>query len=252
MPLIPRRRRRSRDATMTVIEHLEEVRKRVLISLVEIGLAATVVFVLYRPILELPVDLYNGALRALGLPEREGLVFLSPAESFLTFLKVGCFAGLLIALPVVLYQLWRFISPRLTRRERSLALPFVLISVLLFAGGTAFAFMILPRALAFLFSFGGENLQPFLTADRYLSFLIFLILAFGLSFEFPLVLIFLSGARLITTQQMRAWRPYVYFGTAVFAAVITPTGDPYTMLLMWIPLNILYEAAILIARLFKR
>ena len=158
----------------------------------------------------------------------------------------------MLALPVVLYQLWRFITPGLTKRERRLGIPFVLSSVLLFAGGVAFAYYTIPRGLSFLIGLGSESLVPLLTVDRYFNFLIFLVLGFGLSFEFPLVMIFLAAARVISTVQMRKWRRYAYFGALVFAAVITPTQDPYTMLLMGIPLILFYEGAILVARLFKR
>jgi sec-independent protein translocase protein TatC len=243
---------------MTVVEHLDELRRRLIISLAAVGAASVVGFVFYRRIFEWLLGPYRQAIRALPANARppgalsDSLVATAPTEPFLTFVKIGLFTGLLLALPVVLYQLWRFVTPGLTRRERRLAIPFVAVSVLLFAGGTVFAFLVAPRGLAFLFSFGGQSLVPLLTVDRYLSFLFFLILAFGLSFELPLVLIFLAGARVITAGQMRQWRRYAYLGTAVFAAVATPTQDPYTMLLMWIPLLLLYEGAILVARLMKR
>jgi sec-independent protein translocase protein TatC len=243
---------------MTIVEHLTELRRRLVISLAAVGVASVVGFVLYRRIFAWLLNPYQDAIQSLPSSARppgslgESLVATSPTEPFLTFIKIGLFTGLLIALPVVLYQLWRFITPGLTSRERRLGIPFVLASVLLFAGGTLFAFFVAPRGLAFLFSFGGDNLVPLLTVDRYLSFLIFLILAFGLSFEMPLVLIFLAGARIITTAQLRQWRRYAYFGTVVFAAVATPTQDPYTMLLMWVPLLLLYEGAIVVARLLKR
>jgi sec-independent protein translocase protein TatC len=239
---------------MTVVEHLDELRHRLIICLAAVGVASVVGFVFYRRIFDWLLNPYQDAVRAIPEDVRitDALVANSPTEPFLTFIKIGLFVGFLIALPVILYQLWRFITPGLTRRERRLAVPFVLVSVLLFAAGTVFAFFVAPRGLAFLFSFGGVNLVPLLTVDRYLSFLIFLILAFGLSFEMPLVLLFLAGARVITTVQMRRWRRYAYVGTAVFAAVATPTQDPYTMLLMWIPLLLLYEGAILVARLLKR
>jgi sec-independent protein translocase protein TatC len=179
-------------------------------------------------------------------------VYSGPVDPFLTFLKVGFFSGLLIALPVVLHQVWGFVTPGLTKRERRLAIPFVLVSVALFAGGALFAYSVIPRGLTFLLSFGGDSLVPLLTVDRYVGFVMLLTLAFGLSFEFPLLMIFLAGARVISTQQMRRWRRYVYFGLVVFAAVVTPTQDPYTMLLMTVPLVVFYEAAILVARLFKR
>jgi sec-independent protein translocase protein TatC len=243
---------------MTVVEHLDELRTRLLISLGAVLVASIVGLIFYRPILRFLSDPYCEALRA--LPERIrpeqargcSLIYTNPTEPFLTFLKVGLFSGFLLALPVVLWELWRFITPGLTRRERRLAVPFVLASVALFAGGTVFALSIAPRGLRFLFSFGGESLVPLLTIDRYLGFLMFLILAFGISFELPLVLVFLAGAGVVSSAQMRRWRRWALLGTAVVGAVATPTQDPYTMLLMWIPLYLLYEGAILIARLLKR
>jgi sec-independent protein translocase protein TatC len=243
---------------MTVIEHLDELRRGLVISLVSIAILAIVGFVFFERILDFLAGPYRDAIESLPPEARppgnfvSGLATFSPTEPFVTFLKVGFFSGFLLALPIILWQVWRFVTPGLTARERRFAIPFVVSSVLLFAGGTVFAFAILPRGLGFLLSFGGESLIPFLTAERYLNFLIFLILGFGLSFEFPLLLIFLAGARVVTSRQMRSWRRYVYFGAVVFAAVITPTQDPYTMLLMWIPLILLYEGAILVARLLKR
>jgi sec-independent protein translocase protein TatC len=258
MPVIPKRRRRSRERNMTVIQHLEELRKRLIISVAAIAVCSIVGFVFYRRIFAFILGPYRESIASLPVDARPTgalagkLVYSSPVEPFLTFLKVGFFSGFMVALPVVLYQVWRFITPGLTTRERRLAVPFVVASVLLFAGGTFFAFVVAPRGLAFLFSFGGESLVPLLTVDRYLGFLIFLILAFGLGFELPLVLIFLAGARLVDSGQLRRWRRWALLGTAIFAAVATPTQDPYTMLLMWVPLYLLYEVAILVARLMKR
>lgn len=244
---------------MSIVEHLDELRKRLIISLVAVTVAAVVGFVFFDQIFDVLLRPYRTALETLPADARpEGalgagkLVYSSPIDPFLTFVKVGFFTGLLLALPVVLFQLWRFITPGLSKRERRLAIPFVLSSVLLFAGGVAFAYFTVPRGLSFLLSFGSESLVPLLTVDRYFGFLIFLTLGFGLSFEFPLVMIFLAGAGVVTTRQMRSWRRYAYFGSLVFAAVITPTQDPYTMLLMWVPLVLFYEGAILIARLLKR
>lgn len=258
MRLIPQRRPRSGDGSMTVVEHLEELRRRLTIAIVAVGVASILGFVFYRDIFDFLLEPYRRALAT--LPEsaqppgalRGKLIYSSPLDPFLTVLKVGFFSGLMVALPVVLWQVWRFVTPGLTQRERRLGGPFVASSVALFAGGAAFAYVIIPRGLGFLFSFGGESLVPLLTVDRYISFLIRLTLAFGLSFEFPLLMIFLAGARVITTAQMRQWRRYVYLGLVIFAAVITPTQDPYTMLVMTIPLALFYEVAILVARAFKR
>ncbi|MGH2765012.1 MAG: twin-arginine translocase subunit TatC [Actinomycetota bacterium] len=234
------------------MEHLEELRRRLVISALAVALGSIAGFVLYRPILNFLQEPYRRAVASLPETITEKLIVTTPTEPFLAFLKIGLFAGLGLALPVILYQLWRFITPGLTKRERRLGIPFVLASLVLFAAGTAFAFAILPRGLAFLFSFGGDNLVPLLTIDRYLSFLFFLVLAFGISFEMPLVLLFLTGVRVISSAQLRSWRRYAALGTVIFAAVATPTQDPYTMLLMWVPLYLLYEGAILVARLFKR
>lgn len=251
------RRRRRRDPNeMTLMEHLEELRTRLIIVVGAVAVTSIVGLVFFDPIFSVLRGPYCRALEAIP-PENRllrgcALAFTSPVDPFLTRLKVGFFSGFLLALPVVLWQLWRFIVPGLTRRERRMSVPFVLSSVILFAAGTLFAMLVIPRGLSFLFSFGGEGLTVFLTVDRYLSFLILLILVFGLSFEFPLLLVFLAGARIVTSAQMKKWRRYTYFGLAVFAMVATPTQDPYTMLLMWFPLIAFYEAAILAARLLKR
>jgi sec-independent protein translocase protein TatC len=257
MPLIPRRGR-ERAPAMTVVEHLDELRRRLVISALAVLLASLVGLVFSQLILDFLIEPYQEALRQLPEDVRppgslgEGLVFSGPAGGFVAILKVGFVSGFLLALPVVLYQTWRFVTPGLTSRERRLGIPFVLASMVLFAGGVLFAFMILPTGLSFLLGFGGQNLVPLITTDRYLSFLIFLILGFGLSFELPLILIFLAGARIITSQQLRKWRRYAALGTAVFAAVATPTQDPYTMAIMWAALYVLYEIAILVSRLMKR
>jgi sec-independent protein translocase protein TatC len=244
---------------MTVVEHLEELRTRLLIAFGAVAVGSIVGFVFYDQILDLLTGPYRRALAALPEAARpEGalgsgrLVYSSPVDPLLTFVKVGFFSGFLLALPVVLWQLWQFITPGLTGRERRMAIPFVLTSVLLFAGGTVFAFVVIPRGLTFLLSFGGESLLPLLTVDRYLGFLILFVLAFGVSFEFPLLMVFLSGAGVITTTQMRRWRRAIYLGLVIFAAAITPTGDPFTLLAMWVPLVLLYEGAILTSRLLRR
>ena len=243
---------------MTMVEHLTELRTRLIISVIAVLVTSIIGFVFYSQILEFLTDPYKKAVLALPADKRPPgalagvLVFDSPVAPFLTFLKVGFISGLMLSLPVVLWQLWQYVTPALTKRERRMGIPFVLSSVVLFAAGTSFALAIIPRGLRFLLGFGGADLVPLLTVDRYLGFLTFLILAFGISFEFPLLLIFLAGVRVITSRTMRRWRKYAYFGIAVFAALATPTQDPYTMLLMMVPLMVFYEGAILVARAFKR
>lgn len=237
---------------MTLVQHLEELRRRLIICAIAVAVGSIGGFILYRPVLNFLQEPYREAVASLPETITDKLIVTTPTEPFLAFLKIGLFVGLGLALPVILYQLWRFITPGLTSRERKLGIPFVLASLVLFAGGTVFAFAVVPRGLAFLFSFGGDNLVPLLTIDRYLSFLFFLVLAFGLSFELPLILLFLTGVGVLSSVQLRRWRRYALMGTVVFAAVATPTQDPYTMLLMAVPIYLLYEGAILIARAFKR
>jgi sec-independent protein translocase protein TatC len=259
MPLIPRRRRVSPDA-MSIVEHLTELRRRLVISVVSVGLASILGFVFFEEIFGLFKEPYCDALRDLpniAPPDALSgggckLYIGEVGAAFLIRIKVALFTGLAVALPIVLYQLWRFVTPGLTKRERRLTFPFVIASVFLFAGGGWLAYVTLPKALSFLLGFAGQDITPLITIDKYVSFLILVIVAFGLSFEFPILLIFLAAARVITTAQLRSWRRYAYMGVVIAAAVITPSQDPYTMLGMAVPLVLFYELSILVARLLKR
>jgi sec-independent protein translocase protein TatC len=167
-------------------------------------------------------------------------------------LKVVIFLALFIAAPVLLWQLWAFIVPGLTRRERRLAVPFITSSMVLFAMGALVAYVTLPKGLSWLLGFAGEAFVPLLTADRFIGFVVLLTLAFGVSFEFPILLIFLGMAGVVSSAKLRAWRRYAIVLIAVFAAVITPSSDPYSMLALMIPMLLFYEAAIIVIRLLKK
>lgn len=231
---------------MTLVEHLAELRRRLIISLVAIVIGAVVAFLLFGRILEFLVDPYT------DITGNESLIFTDPLEAFATRLKVSGYAGLVMASPVVLFQLWRFITPGLYPREKRYAIPFVASSVLLFLFGAWVAVQTFPQALDFLLTIGGDDLTPLLTAGKYLSLITLMVIAFGLAFEFPVVLLFLLLARVITTAQLRRIRRWVVIGVVVFAAVITPSGDPYSQLFMAVPMYVFYEAVILIGRVMKR
>ncbi|MFN2589141.1 MAG: twin-arginine translocase subunit TatC, partial [Actinomycetota bacterium] len=213
---------------------------------------------LYQPVVNIMTNPYCDFLRAhpsfaLDAADPCKLVFSSPLQPFLVKLKVAAFLGLAMALPIVLYQLWMFVVPGLTRRERRYALPFVLSSLVLFGLGGWFAIQTLPRGLNFLLGFAGSNrVLLLLTFDKYLGFVMLMILAFGVSFEFPVVLISLTSAGVLSSEQLRQWRRYVILGIAVFAAVITPSADWFTMTAMMVPLIGFYELSILVSRLLKR
>jgi sec-independent protein translocase protein TatC len=260
MKVIPRWRRRTaeeREGQMTLIEHLRELRHRMIVSLWALVAGSVGGFFLYGPAMRLIRDPYCDFLREnpdrspLG-GDRCSLVFLGAIDGFLISVKVIVFLALVIALPIILYQLWAFIVPGLTERERRWAIPFVLMSVVLFLLGGVAAFLTLPKALAFLLGVGGDFVDPLLTVDKYVGFVIFTVLAFGLGFEFPILLISLSAAGVLTSDVMRKHRRYVILGLAIFAAVITPSPDPISMLALLIPLVVFYEAAIIVSRSMKR
>lgn len=259
MRLIPerfRRHRRDPEGTMTLVEHLEELRTRLVVSMVAIAIGSIVGWFLYDIVVKLLQEPYCDYWRTVppaARPTREcALFFMGAVDPVLIKLKVVVFLGLFIALPVVLWELWRFVVPGLRRTERRYAIPFVIFSFLLFSLGALLAYITLPKALSFLLGFAGSEFVPLLTGDRYLSFVMLVALAFGLSFEFPIVLIFLTAAGVVSTQQLRAWRRWVILGIAIFAAFITPSADPYTMLAMMIPMLLFYEAAIIVGRFLRR
>jgi len=244
---------------MTMVEHLDELRRRILISIIAIVVAAIAGWFLYGPVFRVILGPYRHACQALPLDQRPpGIdscshVFVHGVVGpFLIRLKIALYVGLGIALPIVLFQLWRFITPGLTQKERRLTVPFVLSSLVLFALGAFFAFLTIPRGLRFLLGFGGSNIVVLPEAGKYISFVLLLTLAFGLSFEFPLVLIFLAWIRVVSSRRLRDWRRFAILFIVIFAAVITPSQDPFTLLAMSLPMVVFYETTIWITRLMKR
>lgn len=258
MRLIPQFLRRSeaeRTGTMSVMEHLEELRRRIMIAFLAVFAGAIVGWFLYPYVLELLRDPFCQYLRdhpEVRPPAGCDLVFNSPVDAFLTKLKMVGFLGLIVALPVVMYQLWAFIVPGLTSREKKWSIPFIVTSTLLFLAGAAFAIWTLPKALEFLLGFGGEAVVPLITFDRYIGFVTLVTLAFGVSFLFPVILVFLEAVGVLSWQLLASWRRWAILGISIFAAVITPSGDPYTMFAMMIPMYVFYEASIIIGRIMKR
>jgi sec-independent protein translocase protein TatC len=260
MAIIPKLRRKGpKDpgGTMTIIEHLEELRYRLVLAIGSVAVTSIAGWFLYGPVIKLLKAPYCDYVKTVPqgarLTNRCTFVYLGAIDGVLIKLKVVVFLGLALALPFLLYQLWAFIVPGLKSNERRMAIPFVLSSTLLFALGALVAYLTLPKALAFLLGFAGNgNFTALLTGDQYLSFVMLVALAFGLSFEFPLVLIFLSVVGILSSRKMRGWRRPALLFIAVFAAVITPSSDPYSMLAMMIPMYVFYEAAIIVTRLMGK
>lgn len=238
-------KRKPDAATMTVVEHLSELRNRIFFSLVAVALGAVACFVLFEPIIALMIRPYEDATG-------KSLVFTQPLEAFLTRLKVAAYGGLVLASPVVFWHLWRFITPGLYAKEKRYAVPFVTCSAVLFVGGTVVAVLTFPKALNFLLGVGGENLEPLLTAGSYLSLVFLMLLSFGLAFEFPILVTFLLLARVLNTPQLRRWRRYAFLVIVIVAAIITPSQDPITLFALALPMYVLYEGAILVGRLMRR
>ena len=233
---------------MTVVEHLTELRRRIVISIIAVSIGAVVCFIFSESIIRFFVSYYRDATHG----QKNALIFLGPLDAFLTRIKIATYGGIVLALPVWLWQLWRFITPGLNPKEKRYAVPFIFASILLFALGGYIALLTLPKALEFLLDIGGSQLRPELTADKYLGLVSLMIIAFGVAFEFPVVLVFLLLARVLTTQQLRRWRRPAILIIVVFAAVITPSQDPYSLFAMAIPMYIFYELSIIIGRVLKR
>jgi sec-independent protein translocase protein TatC len=248
-----RRRQRRPVASMTVIEHLGELRTRLIVSLAAFVALSVVGFIFYEPILELIRRPYCRLPEDLQGPQGCDLIFTRALGAFEFRLKLTALVGLALASPVWIYELWAFIVPAFTPKEKRYAVPFFLSSVLLFAVGVTAAYLTLPRGLQFLFALGGEELVPFLQADEYLNFVGLMVLAFGLMFELPLFLVFLGLIDVVSVEQLRRGRRIAIVGLVAVAAIVTPSQDPYTLLVMSVPLYGLYELTILVlSRVAKR
>ena len=223
---------------MTIIEHLEELRVRLLVSLGAFAVGTAVSFLFVERILGL-------LLRPVGR-----VVFLAPTEAFFVRMKVAALAGVFLSLPVILVQIWRFVSVGLTPTERRYTLSLLPAALVLFVAGGAFAFLvILPIGVRFLLSYQTENLVPMISVQAYTSFATAFVLAFGLLFQMPVVILFLARLGLVTPASLAAGRKYALLGIVIASAVLTPGGDVVSQMLMAVPTYLLYEASIWIARL---
>ena len=239
---------------MTLVEHLTELRRRIVICAIAVVIGAVVGFLIYGRILHVLAHPYAQVTRNRGIcgPKGCSLVATDPLAPFIVRLKVSTYTGLVIALPVLLWQLWRFVTPGLNPKEKRYAIPFILSSIVLFLMGGAVAWLTFPKALGFLVGIGGGDISTFFTADKYLTFVSLMIVAFGVSFEFPVVLVFLMLARVLKTSTLRKYRRHAIVGITAFAAVITPSQDPYSLFFMAAPMYLFYEGSIVIGRILKR
>jgi Tat protein translocase TatC len=252
-----RRRRPPRDpaATMTLVAHLTELRNRIAKALLALAVGTVVGFLWYDhgllTFLTEPYCALPGELRL----QQDGdcrLVVLDVFGGVLLRLKIAVIAGAALSAPFWLYQLWAFVTPGLKRNEKRYTVGFVVASSALFALGAVMAYLTLRKGLELLLSLAGDEVAFQLTAELYLGFVTSLLVAFGLSFELPLVAVALNLVGVLSYEALRTSRRWIFFLTIVFAAFVTPTQDPFTMLAMALPMVLLFEMAIQIARFVDR
>jgi sec-independent protein translocase protein TatC len=231
------------DEQLTVVEHLEELRARIVVSL--LALAVAFGFTLWRnhEVLEILND---------PLPDGVKPVTLSPTEPFLTTLTLALYAAILLALPVILYQVYAFVLPAFSPSEKRVALPLLLLVPVLFVGGVAFCyFVVLPPAIDFLLGFNADEFTTELRAREYYSFAMLTMISVGILFQVPIGVLVVTRLGVVSVAQLRRNRRYAILGMAVLAALL-PTVDPITMLIEMVPLVLLYELSILLAAAFGR
>ncbi len=232
----------STDARMPILEHLKELRRRLFIGAVAVLVGAVIGFIVRDWLLDLIVDPYE---RATG---QTGLAFFEVGEAFSVSMKVALFGGVVLAAPVWLYEIWAFITPALSKREKRWVIPIILTLVILFAAGVGSAYWTMERALSWLLGFGGDRLEPVIGVNRYLNFAFRYLLVFGVAFLFPVFVFTAAAVGAVGSKQLKKGRRWAVLIIVTVGAVLTPTGDPLTLLLLSTPLYLLYEITIWLVR----
>lgn len=228
-----------------LVAHLDELRSRLIKVSIAVVIGTIAAFVVREWILDVLVEPFT------RVAEGRDLAFFRPTEAFTIHMRVSLFGGIVVASPVILYQVWRFISPALSRGERRVVIPVTFVLTTLFLTGVGFGYWILERGLGFLLDFGGDSLEPVIGGNDYLTFAIRFLLVFGLAFEFPVFLFLAAALGLVTRERLGRARRGMLVGILVISALVTP-GDPFTMLALAVPLYLLYEATLILIRLTIR
>ena len=250
---------------MPITEHLGDLRKKIVISLIALFITFLISFNYSEDVFRFIMfplkynlnfsvkDMYVNFIPQNKLQNTK-LVFLAPAEAFWMNIKIAFVSALMLALPVIFYQLWRFISPGLLPKERRYVVPFIFSATGLFFIGAAFCFFIvLPFAMGFLLSYKvGDFLTPMLSAGNYVDFCLKFILAFGAVFELPIAIVFFTRMGLVTPKTLAKNRKYAVLLAFIAAAILSPTPDAFNQTLMAVPMLVLYEVGIIVSRIFVR
>jgi sec-independent protein translocase protein TatC len=234
---------------MPLVGHLTELRNRLLISAAVVTVGAIVVFIVFNHVLGFLVSPY---CHTVGTGHSCNLYVTGPLDGLSIRVKVAAYGGIVLASPVLLWQVWRFIAPGLHRGEKRYAYPFVAASLVLFLGGAAVAFAVFPHTLRFLETIGGPSLQQIYSPSSYIGLLLLMMAAFGITFELPVLLVFLQIAGVVTPQRLSSWRRWAIVAMVAFAGIITPSSDPFSMLALAVPLLVFYELSIVVGRLILR
>lgn len=244
---------KSDKTSMSLGEHLGELRMRIIRSILATALGAAAILAFYDPVLQFLTRPYRDLCDSRPDFNCDGSLFaLGPLDGLTARMKISGYGGLVLALPVVLWQIWRFIVPALSKKEKRYTVPFIVSSVILFASGCALAYWTLSKALEFLISWSGTEVNQAFQITKYVSLVILMVLAFGVGFLSPLLIVFLQLVGVLTPRTLvRQWRIAV---VSIFflAAVITPSGDPITLMALGVPLTLLYFVAVLVGFIFVR
>jgi sec-independent protein translocase protein TatC len=229
----------SDDSVMSLVDHLGELRTRLFRSILAVAVGAALGFAVS--------DQAISILRA-PIPGDDPLFFTGLGDAFVIKVKIAIVIGIILAMPVLLYQLWAFVSPGLTPAERRATRPWIPIALFFFALGTAIAYLVLPFAAQFLISFESQDLQALITAGAYFDFVTTMFLAFGLVMEFPILLVGLSRVGILSSDRLRSSRRYVILGIAIFSAIATPGGDLVSPFVLGGTMYLLFELTVLFIR----
>lgn len=234
---------------MSLMEHLIELRSRLMKCAFAVAIGASLGWFFFDPVIEL---LKQPLEETAGKQVSSDFLSTEPLEIFLLRIKMSAYLGIMLAMPFLLWQLWKFISPGLYENERKYATAFVASASTLFAMGAAIAYYTLPEALGFLQSMGGDDVVFQYSAEKYVMLIVYMMVAFGVGFQFPIVVVFLQLIGIVTPKQLSQFRRFAIVIIFVVAAVITPSADPISLLALAIPMCLFYEISILLGRLFAR